>query len=222
MAAAPRIRVRRGSRAEITAAAGAAGLLAGEPLLVTDEGRPAVALGADSVASLVVSAGVHRIAVISQSAYDALDPPDAGTLYLIEGPTGPTGALPYATAALGADVSMPTTGTWYDGPQVTLAAGVWMVTAHVTFIRNATTVTQWIARLFNGATAVASGQMYGPSVSGHSVQLALTALIELSAETTITLQGTTNAGDSNCLMKAATAISGSGNHATRINAVRIA
>ncbi|MDP1554485.1 MAG: hypothetical protein Q8L84_03410, partial [Hyphomonas sp.] len=208
MAAAPRIRLRRGSRAEITAAASAAGLLAGEPLLVTDEGRPAVALGADSVASLIVSAGVHRIAEISQSAYDALDPPDAGTLYLIEGPTGPTGALPYATAALGSDVAMATTGTWYDGPQVTLAAGVWMVTAHVTFIRNATTATQWIARLFDGSAGVASGQVYGPSVSGHAVVIPLTAIVNLSAETTIKLQGTTNAGNSNCLMKAATAISG--------------
>lgn len=85
MATAPRIRFRRGTRAAITAAAGAGSLLEGEPMLVTDEGRPAVATGASAAASLVVSEGVQRIVVLTQAAYDALSPPDATTLYVVSG-----------------------------------------------------------------------------------------------------------------------------------------
>ena len=77
------IRVKRATRAQLDTAAGSDGLAQGEPYLVTDEGRPAVGLGADSVASAVVSDSVHRIVTLSQAAYDALDPPDAHTLYLV-------------------------------------------------------------------------------------------------------------------------------------------
>lgn len=83
MAAAPRIRVRRGTRSQITTAAGANGLLAGEPMLVTDEGRPAMATATNAVVSMVVSDGVHRIVTLTQAAYDALSPPDANTLYVV-------------------------------------------------------------------------------------------------------------------------------------------
>lgn len=95
MAAAPRIRVRRGTRSQITAAAAANGLLAGEPMLVTDEGRPAMATADNAVVSMVGSTAVHEIVEITQAAYDALGTPDPNTLYLI---TDGSGGAPVAWA----------------------------------------------------------------------------------------------------------------------------
>lgn len=77
------LRVKRGTRSQLDTAAAADGLAAGEPLLVTDEGRPAIGLGADAYAACVVSDSVQRIVTLSQAAYDALDPPDPNTLYLV-------------------------------------------------------------------------------------------------------------------------------------------
>jgi hypothetical protein len=132
-----------------------------------------------------------------------------------------TGALAHRYATLGSDVSMPSSGTWYNGPSIEITAGTWIINANVTMIRTVTTVTQWVARLFDGTNGIASGQVYGPSVANHAVQIALTARITVTGTTTITLQGTTNAGNAACLIKAATAVSGSGNHATAITAIRV-
>ena len=132
------------------------------------------------------------------------------------------GSLPNETASLGSDVQLPVSGTYYDGPEVSLTAGTWLVTGHFTFQRTATTATQWIGRISDGTNHHASGQAYVQSVSGGTTQMGMSAIITLGSTTTIKLQATTNAGNTACLMKAETPASGSGNNATRINAVRLA
>lgn len=77
------IRVKRGTRAEIDAAAGAAGLAAGEPYLITDEGNMALALTASTYQTYVKADGIKAIVRLTQAAYDALGTPDADTLYLV-------------------------------------------------------------------------------------------------------------------------------------------
>jgi hypothetical protein len=138
------------------------------------------------------------------------------------GNTGPAGSFPSATASLGADVQIPGSNTYVDGPSVTLDAGTWLVTGTATFQRNATTAVHWMARLSTGAVHHASSQHYQASVSGHTVSISLSAIIVLAAQTTIKLQGAISAGSMTSLMKAATPAAGSGNNATRINAVKIA
>lgn len=123
---------------------------------------------------------------------------------------------------MGADVQMPTSNTWYDGPSLSLAAGTYLVTASIQFWRTATTATTWFGRITDGTNHHASGQMYTASVAGTGGVMALSAILTISSTTTIKLQGTTSAGATACLMKAATTANGSGNNATQITAVKIA
>lgn len=139
-----------------------------------------------------------------------------------QGEPGPTGSFPSQSASLAADVQLPTSNTFVDGPSLSLAAGTWLVTAQATFQRNATTAVHWLARVTNGTAHYASSQAYKPSVSGHTASLALSAIVTLAATTTVKIQGATSAGSSTSLMKAATPAAGSGNNATQINAVKIA
>jgi hypothetical protein len=142
----------------------------------------------------------------------------------IQGEPGPAGVatLTYASDALGAAVSMPTTNTWYDGPAVSLTAGTWFVSGRVQFRRTATTATTWLARIFDGTAAVLSGQQYTASVSGNSCEINMSGVVVLSGATTLTVQGTTSAGNTACRMEPDTPQLSQGNHATNIVAVRIA
>lgn len=77
------IRIKRGTRAEIVAAAAADGLAAGEPYLITDEDNLALATSVSTFQTFVKADGLKAIVRLSQAAYDALDPPDAETLYVV-------------------------------------------------------------------------------------------------------------------------------------------
>ena len=133
-----------------------------------------------------------------------------------------SGSITNTSAALGGDVQLPVSSTWYDGPSVSLAAGTWLITGHITFWRTATTATIWFGRITTGTVHYASSQAYTTSVAGTGANVALTAIITLAGTTTIKLQGTTSAGATACLMKAATTANGSGNNATQITAIRLA
>lgn len=58
-----KIRVKRGTRAALDAAGLAEGLAAGEPYLITDEGRMAVGTSATAYAPVLVSDQARRITV---------------------------------------------------------------------------------------------------------------------------------------------------------------
>lgn len=139
----------------------------------------------------------------------------------IKGVQGVSGNIDRYSAALAADVQLPASGTWYNGPLISLPAGVWLINAQVTLFRNATTAANYFARITNGTNHHASSQMYHASVSGISVNIALTCIITLTGTTDIKIQATTSAGATTELMKAATTAYGSGNNATQINAIRL-
>lgn len=149
------------------------------------------------------------------------DKGDAGDTGLT-GPAGPAGSFISLTASLGADVQLPSSNTFVDGPSLVLPAGTWLVTGTATYQRNATTAVHWLARLSDGTMHHASSQQYQGSVNGHTASIGLSAIIVLVAQTTIKLQGAVSVGSTTSLMKAATPAAGSGNNATRINAVKIA
>lgn len=133
-----------------------------------------------------------------------------------------SGSITNSENSLGADVQLPVSGTWYDGPGVSLSAGTWLVTGHISFWRTATTATIWFGRITDGTNHHASSQAYTPSVAGTGANVAMTAVLTLTGTTTIKLQGTTSAGATTCLMKAALTANGSGNNATQITAIRLA
>tara|TARA_R100001086_G_scaffold193639_1_gene110624 strand:+ start:147 stop:326 length:180 start_codon:yes stop_codon:yes gene_type:complete len=52
--------------------------------LINDGGQVKELPATDKVAGHVTSANINDIVVLNQAAYDALSPPDANTLYIIE------------------------------------------------------------------------------------------------------------------------------------------
>jgi hypothetical protein len=76
-------------------------------------------------------------------------------------------------------------------------------------------------RLSNGTTHYASQCQYHMSVANITLGFSMSAVVTLTAATTIKLQMATTAGIANCLMKAAAPNNASGNTATLINAIRI-
>ncbi len=130
--------------------------------------------------------------------------------------------LSYAEAALTADVSLTSSNTWYNGPSVTLGPGTWLINAHITHVRSATTAETVYARLTDGTNHHASQQMYHASASGSGVTLFLTAVVPLANSTTLRVQCATSAGAAASAMRAAMTANGAGKNATQITAVRIA
>jgi len=84
---------------------------------------------------------------------------------------------------------MPSATTWYSGPAVTLAAGTWLITAHATIRRGATTAWTGAARLWDGSAALASGSQSAVSINPSFVSIPLVALVVLGSSTTVTVQG---------------------------------
>jgi hypothetical protein len=132
------------------------------------------------------------------------------------------GSITNAEASLSADVQMPSNNTWYNGPSFSLAAGTWLITAHLTQVRNATTAETIYGRITDGTNHYASQQAYHPSASGSGCDLCMTAIITLAGTTTITAQCATSAGSTNSLIKAALSANGAGNNASQITAIKLA
>jgi len=140
----------------------------------------------------------------------------------IQGVAGPAGSFPYVSANLAADVALAVTGTWYDGPSVSLETGTWFVTGTVTCNRTATTLAAYYARITTGTVHYASTQMTQPSQNPHSVSLSMSAIVVVGTTTTVKLQATNSAGSASDKMIAATSAYGSGNNATHIRGMKIA
>lgn len=133
-----------------------------------------------------------------------------------------------AEASLGSDVTITTAGTFYDGASVSLAAGTWFVLAQATISGTASNgfTNAGIAKLWDGTTVEASGETAfnndaaaGPRV----VTITLIGIVSPGGTTTYKISCTlqqTGAGTG--LIRAATPDSGSGNHATRIIAWKMA
>jgi len=138
------------------------------------------------------------------------------------GPQGPSGVINYVHTKLAANVALTVTGTWYDGPSVSLPAGTWLVVSHATLGRTATTAVKYVCRLSTGAVHHASSETYQGSVANHWVEVTLTTVVVVASTTVVKLQATTTAGAATNLLKAATADYGSGNNATQITAIRLA
>lgn len=131
-------------------------------------------------------------------------------------------SLTSASSALsGGGVALAITGTWYDGPSVTLSAGTWVITATVSFSRTTSTATTWEARVNDGTNTVASSNTFTPAVANTAASVSLSAVVTPIGSTTYKVQATTNAGAAACLMRDTTFANGMAN-ATIISAVKIA
>jgi hypothetical protein len=133
-----------------------------------------------------------------------------------------------ANAKLGADVTIVTAGTWYDGPSVSLATGTWFVTANGYVLNNVgASDDSSQARISDGSTHYASCSAWADNAAtvggeGRPFSFSMTTIMVLAAPATIKLQVTSTISASNNILKAALVNNGVGNNATQISAIRLA
>lgn len=119
-------------------------------------------------------------------------------------------------ADLGADVTMATGGTYYDGPSVSLTAGTWFLVGTVT-LHDPDQACNHTAKLWDGTTVESSTQ--GVQVAGSSVSLTLAGVVTVTSATTWKISATSSG--TNSAIKAAATISGAGNNASHLRAVKV-
>jgi hypothetical protein len=132
-----------------------------------------------------------------------------------------TFAMTYVSAALAADIQMPTSNAFVIGPSATIGPGTWLVNAHATLNRSTTTAATYTVRVALGSTTVASTSQYHASVAGIATNVSLTCIVSTGASTTIGIRAATSAGATTELLKASAPISADGNNATIITALKI-
>ncbi len=120
---------------------------------------------------------------------------------------------------LASDVALTSANTFYDGPNVSLAPGKWLIIAHLTFGRSVAAACALTGRISDGSTHYASGEITAPNLA-HYQTLTLTTIITLVSTTTIKAQGACTSTDASLL--AAANDNPSGNNSSQICAVRIA
>jgi hypothetical protein len=101
---------------------------------------------------------------------------------------GKQNSIDTLSSTLLADVSMPSALTWYSGPSVTLSAGTWLIMGHIT-ITNATGAGRYVARIYNGTVAVASGNAAPVNSGNRGSTISMMKLVSPTGSTTYTLQG---------------------------------
>lgn len=130
-------------------------------------------------------------------------------------------AFGYFDDALSSIKELTVTGTFYDCASISLTAGVWLVSSNLTAIRQDTTAETIFSRITDGVNTFSSGQAHHTGGVGLSSQIGLTAIVVVSTNKTVYLQGATSSGSSSS--QVVPAIAGDTTEAaTQITAIQVA
>jgi hypothetical protein len=124
-----------------------------------------------------------------------------------------------STSALSTSVAINTNDVYANGPGLTLTTGVWLLVGQVTFDHGAF-LGDFTARLNDGTTTFVAGEAQS-QVALEQVNIGLVALVEATASTTYTLQGTAVVAGGFASLREVTAHNAAGNTATRLCAVLV-
>ena len=165
----PAVRIKRGTRAQIVAAAAANGLAAGEPYLITDEGRLAVGTAAGTFAAAATQSEVQAYpwqmilsgptAGISAGSRGGAYAGVAGTVTAIAVVCDPNGKPTGSNVIINLQKVDVSTGTATDmcNPDATITVGSATGSGTVTSAAAAVTATTWLeAVCVQGDSAVKS------------------------------------------------------------------
>lgn len=127
-----------------------------------------------------------------------------------------------AAAALGADVTMTSLNTGYDGPSISLAAGTWVIWGAVNCMSSG--AANFTAKIWDGTTGVSSGESTGSTTIGNgpiSIPMPPT-IVTPGSTTSYKITALANGGSGTNKIKAAALDNGAGNNATQIFAFKVA
>jgi hypothetical protein len=126
-------------------------------------------------------------------------------------------SLSTASAQLGADVTLGSANTYYDGPSVSLAAGTWLLVAAL-MVQNTSSASDFTGKLWDGTTVASSGQV--SCASSYAGQLPLCALVTPGSTTTYKVSVACSATGGK--IKAAATNNPAGNTASTLVALKVA
>lgn len=106
--------------------------------------------------------------------------------------TTPYASLTSTQSFPSSNISLTSSGTWYTITSLTLAAGTWLVLATGTFVRGGSGTRSFAIRIASSSTNYATASQGMASVSGNTVETSCSAIVTLTASTTINMQGATN------------------------------
>ena len=132
------------------------------------------------------------------------------------------GALSYQQAFLGADVSMASANTFYDGPTVTLSAGTWLIMGRLFLLDGTGGSGIYALKLWDGTTVATNYQFSGPGVASWMAPAGLQAVVVIASGTPTWKISAASASAGTTAIKAAGNTNISGNIASVITAVKIA
>lgn len=121
------------------------------------------------------------------------------------------------TAQLGADVTMTSANTFYDGPSITLAPGTWLLIGSVTAYA-AAAPTHITAKLWDGSTVYASSEQT-TGASAYKADPTVTAIVTPTSTTSYKISVAADA--SNATISAAAPNNGAGNNASYLRAIQL-
>ena len=129
-------------------------------------------------------------------------------------------SLSSSVHSLSANVTMTSANTFYDGPQLTLGVGTWLLIGSVCLSTPAGSAATGSAKLWNGTTVAASG---GGSDANYTSGQDTTALVGIAviAAGTETWKVSCACDIAGKLILAAATINGAGNNASTLVAVKI-
>jgi len=132
---------------------------------------------------------------------------------------GGGGSLTFLTTALSADFTLTSVSTYYDILTLSLTSGTWWVEGIFNAQNQNSSATDFVGKVWDGTTASGSAQSTMPGGVGFVEQIPVVGVVTLGSTTTYRLA--VAAGRASQKVMAATTNFGSGNHATRLSALKV-
>ena len=175
-----------------------------------------------AITSIKIAAGTIVDSDISSSAAVALSKLNtsgtaSSTTYLRGDAAWTALTLTNNQAQLGSDVAMTNANQFYDGPSLSMAAGIWKVDGYLTTVSTGNAV-HYTAKIWDGSTTYSSlGSTHRSS--GDQFGISLGTIITLGTTTTIKVSIAADATGST--LKAAAPVNPAGNTASTLTAIKI-
>ena len=132
-----------------------------------------------------------------------------------------SGNIESCQSILSGDVTLTTTGTYYDGPSITLGVGTWLVNAQV-LCSHAAVATFFYSNVTDGSVYYACAANGIAANSYACANMAMSFIITITGSSkTLKIQATSNSGSGTTLMKSSLLNYIAGSRGTQINAIRL-
>lgn len=178
---------------------------------------------AASIQSLIQAAGDLIVGSAANTAIRLAKGADGTYLGVVGGvlawTTGSNAALTTVENDLAADVALNNTGTYFDGPSVSLTTGTWLLTGAV-LVQDTAGVANVAAKLWDGSTVESSAQVTIAAIN-YTAMLPMSGIVTVSGTVTWKISVRDGTSTSGKIVKATVLVATAGDNASFLRAVKI-